>query len=634
MNPLTPWLIAFASRGATELIVLSWQALVLVLFAWTSLKVSRVNSPRLRHQVWLFCLIAVSVLPIATPMTKNLPAVRAANVTLNYVIEAPRTVIDLAPQATNQTRIPSASLGKDSSSVQARALPFVLPLLFSVWFIGALLALMQLAKNQIRLRRIRRRAQPITLSLLNLQEDAEVAGIGLLLSTEVESPLMYGIFRPVILLPGDIAAWTSVEERNAMIQHELAHIERLDPIVNLFQTSLRIVLFFHPLVRYACQQLSLERELACDERVVVRGTCAEVFAEGLLKVAERRLTIRAEHQLAFASTKQTLERRIEMILNFDRVRAGARHWKLMTLFAGLIAVIAWLLIPLGGIESSQAQLTDRPIDKARLVRTLGNNKAFDELIEMALRNPDTELRRLAALRLIELEGDGSTAAMVALYNQTNDPEVKIMLIDTFASNSEMEVLVQIASSDANTEYRLRALRRIKFLKADSESTDIKDWDVSQLTEQLNQVSAEPPPPPAPPSPLDMLVQDKSQPTIRGHKNGDSVFTLLRGMAYAAMRHDASFFERVLDDSYRGTMSDGSIRNKAQEIAEATRRDRQITEVQFDEFSVTEEDGKVVANVAGTVHARVNGEEAISEVHYTVRLLKANGQMKITAIERF
>src|SRR5207244_9895685 len=100
-----------------------------------------------------------------------------------------------------------------------------------------------------------------------------------------------------------------------------------DPLANFFQNTLRIVFFFHPLVRYACHQLSLERELACDERVIARGSCAESYAEGLLKAAERGLMPSARQQLAFFSTKQVLERRIEMIFKSDRTRAGVRNWK-------------------------------------------------------------------------------------------------------------------------------------------------------------------------------------------------------------------------------------------------------------------------------------------------------------------
>ena len=169
------------------------------------------------------------------------------------------------------------------------------------------------------------------------------------------------------------------------------------------------------------------------------------------------------------------------------------------LSAGLIAVVAWLLIPTGSAQpGSTPSYNKSSASKIRVAKRLGDEKDYDALIEMALRNYDPELRRLAAVRLTELEGDGSTQAMVQLYSQTQDPEVKTMFIEAFGRSSEMEPLTNIASSDPGEENRQRALRRIKFLKENSESADVRNWDVSALTDQLKQVSAEPPPPPPPP----------------------------------------------------------------------------------------------------------------------------------------
>jgi len=414
MNPTT-WLIAFADRFAIELLVLSWQALVLLAFAWFTLKLSRIWAPVVRHQTWLFCLIAIALIPLFTPLVQSFSRIRPTNTTLNYVIQAPRAVIELAPSDTPQAS-KNKGAGNKRSSLTAGVLPAALSLLFVAWLGAVVFTSARLGTNQIGLVGIKRRAQKVTFSQLNLPEES--CQIDLRLSKEVDCPLLYGLFRPTVLLPGDITEWTTVDERRAMIQHELAHIERLDTVVNYFQTALQILFFFHPLVRYACKQLSLERELACDELVVARGTGPDIYVEGLLKTAERRLLLQTEHQLAFFTTKRSLERRIDMILNFDHVRARARHWKMLSLFAGLIAVVTWLLIPIGGLKSGQAQFSDQPTDKTRLVKTLGDNKAFDDLIDMALQNPDAELRRLAAVRLTELEGDGSTAAMVELYQQT------------------------------------------------------------------------------------------------------------------------------------------------------------------------------------------------------------------------
>ena len=182
-----------------------------------------------------------------------------------------------------------------------------------------------------------------------------------------------------------------------------------------------------------------------------------------------------------------------------RERVRAHSWKFMLLSGAAIALVAWLLVPAGRSALGQSRPSGQSQAKIRIVKELGERKAFDELIDMALHNPDPEMRRLAAIRITELEGDGSTNAIVDLYHKTDDVQVKMILIDTLARISEIEPLVKIALSAQDPEEKQRALRRIKFLKQHSESSDVRNFDVSSLGEELNQVKDEPPPPPPPPS---------------------------------------------------------------------------------------------------------------------------------------
>ncbi len=497
MSAYSSWLFDVAGHGASELILLSWQAMLLISFVWLSLKLARVKSPALRHQIWLLTLIAVALLPLAGAVTRRFPTIQAFPATLSYVSEVPRKVMSKRPSAADQ----SSPLPVRDSAMISQSLTASFPtgsLLFSAWLLITIALVTRLACQQRAVRARCKSAKPITPQQLEifLFEPLAHQKFGLRLSTEIDSPLLYGIIRPIILLPDNLTEWTTPDERKAIIEHEMAHVVRRDPLANLFQTVMRVIFFFHPFVRYACRQLRVERELACDARVMELGTRAEDYAECLLKVAERSLMPKLSHQLAFLSAKQILERRVEMIVNDDGVRTAARHWKGFIFSGLLIATVAWLLVPTNG-NSGFAQTAINRNQNLETVKALGDRKAFAELIEMALRNPDPVLRRLAAIRLTSLEGDGSTQAMTQLYAQTNEPEVKIMVIDTLARISEIEPLTKIALSDQNSEHRQRALSRIKFLKTHSESADIRNWDAPGLADLLNQVKEAPPPPPPP-----------------------------------------------------------------------------------------------------------------------------------------
>ncbi|HEY7181272.1 MAG TPA: hypothetical protein VIC84_07630, partial [Blastocatellia bacterium] len=63
MNALINPFITASAKGAAWLLVWSWQAAVLLACVWAGLKVFRVKSPALRHQVWLLALIAVAAMP-------------------------------------------------------------------------------------------------------------------------------------------------------------------------------------------------------------------------------------------------------------------------------------------------------------------------------------------------------------------------------------------------------------------------------------------------------------------------------------------------------------------------------------------------------------------------------------------
>jgi beta-lactamase regulating signal transducer with metallopeptidase domain len=628
MNALANLFVTASAKAAAWLLVWSWQAAVLLACVWAGLRIFRVKSPALRHQVWLFALIAVAAMPILGGVIQSLPLPQPSNRALSYAVELPRIVVtdDAAPLVQN----PSPALSAKPPTKR----PIILSLSFVLWLAGACAFVMRATINGVSLRRLRAGARLISLADLDCAEcDCEALRAGkvrLALSDEIRSPILLGVAPPMIVFPADIAAWASPTERCAMLRHELAHVERRDHYVNLFQTVFGAVFFFHPLARYACRQLSMEREMACDDHVVGSGVEADAYAESIIKVAERSIApIGAlagapggAHQLALFSAKQILERRIEMILNKDRARVIARKWKYLILSAALIAVVAWLLVP-GHLTKSglaQRQPGDTTL-KRQLVKSLGEGKAFDELIDMAVRNPDAEMRRLAAIQLTELEGDGSTEAMFELYNKSNDQEVKAMVIDTLGRISEIEPLTKIALSDPSPEFRLRALYRIKWLKETSESGDVKAWDVSALQGQLNELSQEPPAPPPPPPP----------PPPRGQPEERILLGLIQEAANSNITRDTSVFERLLADDYIGTGPDGRVENKAQAIAEVKRQDITYTKIEIDDFRARIDGNSAVTNFLGTIFFKAGGEDSSVQYRYTCSFVKRNRRWLIVAI---
>jgi beta-lactamase regulating signal transducer with metallopeptidase domain len=330
------------------------------------MKLFRVKTPSLRQQIWLIGMLAVLTLPLWPPLLpkSTLPQEQPWKGTaLSYAAELPRLVI--VPAA--EMRLPVAHY--KAGTAKRNWLPKILPGIFCLWIVGAVIALLRGVRSYSRLRRASRQASPTTPEELGVTLELP-RSVSLSLSDEVRSPVLLSLWHPVILLPQDLGEWTSVEEREGMISHELAHVARHDHLTNLVPMALNVIFFFHPLVRYGCRQFCLEREMACDDHVIDRGADAAMYAESLVKAAERSIKGKLDdlashslHQPAFFTSKQALERRIEMVLNTERVRVLARGWRYLILPAVLIVTLVGVLVNSRPTTAQQLQkqLDDRAV---------------------------------------------------------------------------------------------------------------------------------------------------------------------------------------------------------------------------------------------------------------------------------
>ncbi len=100
------------------------------------------------------------------------------------------------------------------------------------------------------------------------------------------SPSVCGLRRPVILIPEGMLARLPVPELRSVLFHELAHIKRGDLWLNLLQTLLQVVYFYHPLVWATNVRIRRVREQAVDETVLAAmGDEAEDYPRTLLSVS-------------------------------------------------------------------------------------------------------------------------------------------------------------------------------------------------------------------------------------------------------------------------------------------------------------------------------------------------------------
>ena len=169
-------------------------------------------------------------------------------------------------------------------------------------------------------------------------------------------PMVWGVLRPVVLLPAEVTAWPQALQRDVLL-HELAHVRRHDYLNQLIARLACAVHWFNPLAWVAARRLRAERERACDDHVLGTGASACDYAEHLVAVA-RRLRPAGRGTLGVAMAgRSAFGERVTALLDPRRAR-GVLTGALL-LRSGLGA--ACLIVPLAALHpGSSSRLQDEP----------------------------------------------------------------------------------------------------------------------------------------------------------------------------------------------------------------------------------------------------------------------------------
>ncbi|MBO9664621.1 M56 family metallopeptidase [Dokdonella sp.] len=164
--------------------------------------------------------------------------------------------------------------------------------------------------------------------------------IKVLVSDHIDTPILIGWFKPVILLPTAVVLGFPRQQIELILAHELGHLRRYDHVVNLVQAMVETLLFYHPVVHWISREVRNEREICCDTLVLHKTSSdPREYARTLAALEELR---QPPAQLALAATGGVLLDRVRRILGGQRgtmKRSGRWPW----LFAIAGAAIAFLV---------------------------------------------------------------------------------------------------------------------------------------------------------------------------------------------------------------------------------------------------------------------------------------------------
>src|SRR5262249_41873328 len=254
----------------------------------------------------------------------------------------------------------------------------VLGWILLVWMIGALAVLATFISGHFVLRLMLHGARPVrdgewhALALEAADRLGLTLPVSLLRADGILVPVASGLLRPRVLLPEGADAWP-LELRRAVLLHELAHVQRHDCLTQAIAQVACALFWFHPGVWFATSRLQVERERACDDRVLAARTRASDYADHLLEVVRtlRAKRLSALGAVAFARPS-SLEGRLLAVL--DPLRNRRAVGRGAALAAALVAAL--LVLPFAAFEPVAAGTTAMGSLNARSGKVLSDPDAL------------------------------------------------------------------------------------------------------------------------------------------------------------------------------------------------------------------------------------------------------------------
>lgn len=336
---------------AWTLIHFLWQGSIIGLLAAVSLWALRPRST-VRYAIGVGALAAMLAAPAVT-FSLLLEAQPPAGTDMTMSMapaadqDAATPVAPLDGIAVGQSVVRSAS-GASAASIASIAAvaghPAVVATILAVWLTGVLFLSLRLLGGLVVARRHATRAvRPVSPQVQRIADSlaARLAlrrAVRVFESTRVAVPMMMGWLKPVVLLPTAALAGLSPTQLEALLAHELAHVRRHDYLVNLLQSVVETLLFYHPAVWWVSRQVRADREDCCDDLAV--AVCDRVaYASALADLAATR----PAHGLALAATDGRLVDRVRRILRGpDAAAPTSPSWAVLgvTLLVGVALPVA------------------------------------------------------------------------------------------------------------------------------------------------------------------------------------------------------------------------------------------------------------------------------------------------------
>ena len=374
-----------------------WQAAVVAGLLFLALRIIRNEASELRYMLCCAALLLIVLLPVATAVQLYISNPVAANnglvssVTAERIYDASELPAEpLAPATGGAAERPPASSTPpmiNSPTVTSSPFPWQ-PLVVMLWLAGIVLMSLKWGQGALTARRLRnsgidvyeKEVEQVFCSLMHLIGIKKP--VRLCASLHIDQPMMIGWFKPVVLLPVSMLTAMPLDQVEAILAHELAHIRRHDYLVLILQTAAETLFFYHPAVWFVSRCMTIEREYCCDTMATDLIGNDLAYASALASLAQTR-SAKGAH--ALGANDGRLVDRIRRIVDRNQGVGSSRRsfsgWGAGLVLFGCVVLLAACL---HGVKEQEGEASE---ESGSIVLVSGSP---DELYNRAMEALETQ----------------------------------------------------------------------------------------------------------------------------------------------------------------------------------------------------------------------------------------------------
>ncbi|HET7588310.1 MAG TPA: M56 family metallopeptidase [Gammaproteobacteria bacterium] len=448
---------AILAAGSLLAGILVKGALLLAAAALVTSCLRRRGSAAATHAVWGLTFLGLLLLPAAAAVGPDLDIPGWSHQTTPASTPATFTSPDISAPMLPET--PATALSATTSASPTNDVLSAWPAaLLLLWAVGGIILLARFGLGMMRVASLSRRARPVRDSAWNTIGSRIERQLGLRRHValrwhaDVEVPMTFGIFRPVVLLPGEIGDWPA-EQRRLVLLHEFSHVRRYDVLTQVVMQLARALHWPNPLVWIGAHHFLLTREQACDDCVLTAGAQPSDYASQLVEIA-RHLKAGSSFAAAPAMAEPSeLKSRIQSILDERRLRRRL-SWPRACVM-GLMTVA--LVMPLAALRPAAAQ-TDQADIAAEQRADMTERRQRPE--EHQTTDPQVEIQKRAVFALSQLPPEQSVPRLIEIVNSHTKMAVReraVFWLGQIGNPKATDFLKGLLKTDAPLELREKAL---------------------------------------------------------------------------------------------------------------------------------------------------------------------------------